>query len=283
MQKTRCNETGCPKHKKTTLQFPPKPLRMAVTENLKLWEGGRVPYTVGFNREDNLYVYDNIMAAISTINELNCVEFYEAKSETDAVRITLGPDYSSHCGRQGGVQDLTVSSDNSNIGTILHELMHTLGFGHEHNRPDRDNYIIILWDNIQDKAKPYFQKYTHGDFTDNGLEYDYKSIMHATNQQNPDIFIDLTKPIMTRINGALDVGQRAYLTELDKERIKKTYRCGICNDNLQDGLLFRYPGNCEKYYQCAHGQAFVMECPVKLHFTEEKMYCDYPSVANCAK
>ena len=33
-------------------------------------------------------------------------------------------------------------------GTVMHELMHRVGFGHEHTRPDRDTYIEVIWDQI---------------------------------------------------------------------------------------------------------------------------------------
>jgi len=33
-------------------------------------------------------------------------------------------------------------------GGIQHELLHVLGLFHEQSRPDRDEYVIVLWDNI---------------------------------------------------------------------------------------------------------------------------------------
>ena len=35
--------------------------------------------------------------------------------------------------------------------TVLHELCHILGMEHEHQRPDRDDYVEINWTNIKVK------------------------------------------------------------------------------------------------------------------------------------
>lgn len=46
-----------------------------------------------------------------------------------------------------GSQDVNVA-DRCSLGGVQHELIHALGFEHEHQRPDRDKYIRVIYDNI---------------------------------------------------------------------------------------------------------------------------------------
>lgn len=55
----------------------------------------------------------------------------------------------SHIGKKGGKQLLSLGSGCKNRGHVTHELMHALGFFHEHTRPDRDKFVKILWNNIK--------------------------------------------------------------------------------------------------------------------------------------
>lgn len=57
----------------------------------------------------------------------------------------------SAIGRKGRRQVVSLNFDclAKGKGTVLHELLHVLGFWHEHSRADRDNYIRIDWEAIQ--------------------------------------------------------------------------------------------------------------------------------------
>ena len=59
---------------------------------------------------------------------------------------------SSYVGRIGGHQTISVGNEDQSIvckrGNIIHEIAHALGFFHEHSRPDRDDYVDVLWDNV---------------------------------------------------------------------------------------------------------------------------------------
>ncbi|UYV66247.1 hypothetical protein LAZ67_4000978 [Cordylochernes scorpioides] len=46
----------------------------------------------------------------------------------------------------------------NNVGSILHELNHAVGFDHEHNRSDRDQFLNVLEENIQFGQEHNFRK-----------------------------------------------------------------------------------------------------------------------------
>lgn len=65
--------------------------------------------------------------------------------------------YSGACwspvGRVGGEQRLSLGQRCWYFGIVVHELGHSIGFWHEMNRPDRDNWINIYWSNIIEVKK----------------------------------------------------------------------------------------------------------------------------------
>ena len=59
--------------------------------------------------------------------------------------------YSTSVGKSlhGGEQQISIGKGCNYIGTVIHEMMHAVGFFHEHTRLDRDQYVTIYWNSIQ--------------------------------------------------------------------------------------------------------------------------------------
>ena len=55
--------------------------------------------------------------------------------------------------RGGGPQGVSIGKNCDKLGIVVHELGHVIGFWHEHTRPDRDDHVSIVRDNIQ-SGKP---------------------------------------------------------------------------------------------------------------------------------
>ncbi|CAG0895811.1 unnamed protein product [Darwinula stevensoni] len=78
-----------------------------------------------------------------------------------------------------GPQDLSIQIPGCDYkGIILHETMHAAGFFHEHTRFDRDDYVIIHWDNIMPGTESNFDIVTLTESQEFGVPYDFESIMH---------------------------------------------------------------------------------------------------------
>ena len=81
----------------------------------------------------------------------------------------------SAVGMVGGPQFLEIGPSAWNRGTICHELGHTLGLVHEHQRSDRDGFVTILTSNIIPGDEPNFTKLAN---SSNKGAYDFYSVMH---------------------------------------------------------------------------------------------------------
>ena len=75
-------------------------------------------------------------------------------------------------------------------GTIMHELLHIVGFQHEQSRSDRDEYVDIVMDNIVQQQA--MQKNFNRHDTKNLVIYDYNSVMQYPRKVlNPIVGLNL--------------------------------------------------------------------------------------------
>lgn len=67
----------------------------------------------------------------------------------------------SYVGRRGGgPQAISIGKNCDKFGIVVHELGHVIGFWHEHTRPDRDEHVSIIRDNIQPGTAISLQSHT---------------------------------------------------------------------------------------------------------------------------
>ncbi|UJR36495.1 hypothetical protein I4U23_029216 [Adineta vaga] len=109
------------------------------------------------------------------------------------------------------------------IGSIMHEIGHTLGFIHTQSRIDRDNYVSLVSANIMEDYAGNFYKWYYGTikFTDTTFPYDFGSFMHYDGygfSKNGDATII---PIDTRYQRT--IGQREKAAFYDYKQINRLY------------------------------------------------------------
>lgn len=123
-----------------------------------------------------------------------------------------GPNNQSNVGRIGGRQDLMLVKGGCSVGTVIHEIGHAIGLLHEHQRYDRDNYIVVNSNNIKSDKMHNFTKRTTNYYCIGGLEFE--SIMMYSSYTGFEIG---SGPSMTkRSDGSTWWAQRSRLTNQDR-------------------------------------------------------------------
>ena len=99
--------------------------------------------------------------------------------------------------------------------------MHALGFYHEHQRPDRDQFIKIVWSLIPNDYESLFLKMDSRLLNEDRIsEYDIDSLMHVDSYGNGYF----SKPAATKIDGTV-IEPATKLSDLDIITLNKMYPC----------------------------------------------------------
>ncbi|KAL7633442.1 UNVERIFIED_CONTAM: hypothetical protein RMT77_016313 [Armadillidium vulgare] len=200
------------------------PPKNAVIEEESKWPNGVIPYAISSAYDTNERAV--IAKAMSAFHDSTCIRFVPRNDEKDYIFITKGSGCSSAVGRVGGQQTVTLGRGCIYFGIVIHELMHATGFWHEQSRADRDNFITIIWNNIQKGMEYNFQKYDWNIIQNLGVTYDTGSIMHYGSNS---FAVDRKKPTIVANNGD-EIGQRTHLSPKDIQKLKALYLCDSGNN-----------------------------------------------------
>ncbi|CAG0895809.1 unnamed protein product [Darwinula stevensoni] len=146
-----------------------------------LWTDAVVYYELHSSAQS---IRDLLNAAIAEYHQHTCIRFVERNGNPSITSyVNIRGDEAGCWSYVGmykfGPQDLSIQIPGCNYkGTILHELMHAVGFFHEHTRFDRDDYVIIHWENIVPGYEYAFDIVTLAESQEFGVPYDFGSIMH---------------------------------------------------------------------------------------------------------
>ncbi|KAL3873674.1 hypothetical protein ACJMK2_036784 [Sinanodonta woodiana] len=214
--------------------------RKVIKNRSFVWPKGIVVYK--FNDAFNVlpnHIRSTVMSAIDYWEKTTCLRFRE-KSESvtqlvghsNYVLISKGPGCTSFVGMvTDGPQEMTISEGCNNLVSVAHEIGHSLGFYHEHSRPDRDYFVSIRQENINAGYEGDFRKYDRQTVDTNEM-YDIGSAMHY----GPTFFSKdgVSRTIEPNDQGLLGImGQRDELSFIDIKSANALYMCNAgCTSNI---------------------------------------------------
>ena len=236
----------------------------------------RIPYR--FKTEN--YSSDQMANMASWLDEMSgyidgCIEFYDDTNTQFYSRDYLlirntdeSGTYDSGCWSQLGYshpttyQSINMGYGCIHKGTMQHEMLHALGFLHEQQRPDRDGFVDILYDNIQPTYQFAFDKMDVSAWDNYEQIYDLLSVMHyegdafltdeARNAGNSSIVYTGT---MDRVN--INANE---LSSIDIVQLTRRYDAFCteptdkiaCTSDEQDGYYLSWK-ECNGYNDCLNG------------------------------
>ncbi|KAK6324375.1 hypothetical protein J4Q44_G00037170 [Coregonus suidteri] len=168
----------------------------------------------------------------------------------------------SYVGRRGnGPQAISIGKNCDKFGIVVHELGHVIGFWHEHTRPDRDDHVTIIRDNIQP-----------------GQEYNFLKMEPGERSLLLQRYVSRHHPPLSRDENGIRpaIGQRTRLSKGDTTQARKLYRCPACGETLQESTgnfsSPGYPNGYPSYTHCVWRVSVTPGEKIVLNFTTMDLY-----------
>uniref|UniRef100_A0A7M5X062 Metalloendopeptidase n=1 Tax=Clytia hemisphaerica TaxID=252671 RepID=A0A7M5X062_9CNID len=205
--------------------------------NIRLWRNSQGIIHIPYEIDSSITNANNRAKIERHIREMNAAIKCNAnawKPRTNAdqhfVRFRDGSGCSSYLGiakvfAEGGktYQPITLASGciAFNQGTVLHEMLHCMGFSHEQSRSDRDKYVTINTENINPRAIRNFNKLSNMVQASLNTQYDYGSVMHY----HSTAFSINRQPTIVAKEPNVEFGQRNGMSPTDIKEMNDVYQC----------------------------------------------------------
>ncbi|MCE7068658.1 M12 family metallopeptidase, partial [Dyadobacter sp. CY326] len=141
------------------------------------WPNGVIPYEIAPEVDPALNI--TIKDAIAYWQFKTSITLVPRTNQVDYVRFVIGDESLSEIGKIGNMQEIKLTKYASRRD-VIHEIGHTIGLLHEHTRDDRDKWITVKWENVNEEGKEelktYGTRYPGYPTFGNG-PLDYKSVM----------------------------------------------------------------------------------------------------------
>ncbi len=176
------------------------------------WPNAVIPYTIA----DSLHVdlLPRVAAAISEWESKTNIRLVKRTTEANYVTFRRPPDGDETCnsaiGMTGtGQQFINLARERCITSRVIHEIGHTVGLWHEHQRGDRDQFVRIHLENVEPDVRDQFIKISDRQCTDRNnavvtcpeirvTPYDTSSRMHYDSFN----FSYNGGPTITRLDGS---------------------------------------------------------------------------------
>lgn len=191
-----------------------------------LWPGGEIEYCYAssFTSSEKKIIESAMRAWETTTDKPNKPYVYFTLVKCDVSVLVIYRDNNENFATFGYQEISYMNLSSICYSVVAHELGHVIGLMHEHQRPDRDSYITINYNNVIESYRDQFYKMTsnYWKYDYKKYAYDYNSIMHYSRYaftSNGKLTIVSPVPIIN-----------SEISDMDYAKVKDMYTADVYED-----------------------------------------------------